>query len=526
MKTNQQTENLLNNIAVNDNTIDIVQAAQENLEFAKLRKKEELQNQLHLELKNKFKKIIIDNHIYYVALQDNYVQYDEPNRKWLHFKNNTGLFNFYKINGKDQIVAFKEALEETGNLKKEAVNTFRPVTDHQLNFCSRDNWLKPQPGEVHDAFRLGFKALCGEKQDAQDSLEHTIAWKYLHPEDYKLPMFAIHGEGGVLKNEILLGTLGVVFGKEQVLSTSCSAILEGFNGELLGKTIVMFDESKIDKTNYEKLKALVHNEQMHVNVKFGLAGSFDNTPLYFSGSNEITGAVRISGSSVDRRFSIVSVKRNIMEICADEWGTSYNKKSGDGATVNKWFTEFEPALRDPEQVAIWLNSIIEKWKDAGRPKAYHGEDYDKLSQIQKSSFEHTMEWIFNRDNEVGENLFTYICDQDAYTVYKVVTKENSPAVGTRIVNKEVFIEQMDQWLDKNYPEITRQPKIKWRRVDGKSTSKTVYKSNSKTCVSENQDEYIIQDSKGIWKLVDPILIEVQPKRNRTLKDLLTDTVEL
>jgi hypothetical protein len=503
---------------VNDE-FETVEAVQERLERAKQREKEEVKKKLHLALKDKYKKIIEEDRIYYIAVQDTYVDFDADKRKWIHYKNDKGLFNLIDIRGKDQEFAFKEALKETGHLKKEAVNTFKPVTDKQLNFCSKDTWLKPKPGEVHDAFRLGFKALCGEKQDAQDKLEHTIAWKYLHPEDYKLPMFAIHGEGGVLKNEILLGTLGVVFGEEQVLSTSCSNVLDGFNGELLGKTVVLFDESKIDKTNYEKLKALVHNERMNINVKYGLSGTFDNTPLYFSGSNEITGAVRVSGSTVDRRFSIVSVKRNIMEICAEEWGTDYDKAKGEGLTVDKWFAEYEPALRDPEQVAIWLNSIIEKWKDAGRPTAYHGEDYDKLSQIQKSSFDQAMEWIFNRENEIGDNLFTHICDQDAYTVYKVFTRENSPAVGARVMSKEVFIEQMDQWLEKNRSEITRQPRIKWRRSDGKNTSRTVYKSNSKTCVNDNQNEYIQQDSRGGWVLVDPI-IDATPSKTKKISDLI------
>ncbi|MGJ0430884.1 primase-helicase family protein [Methylobacter sp.] len=478
-----------------------------------------IKEQLHDALKTKFKRIIEENKIYYVANEDKFLRYDEQNRRWIHYKNDKGLFNFFKIVDKEQIIAFKDALEELGHVKEEAVNTFKPVTDNQLNFCSTKHWLKPKPGIVHDAFKLGFKALCGEKQEAQDKLEHTIAWKYLHPEEYKLPMFAFNGEGGVLKNEILIGTLGVVFGQEQVVATSCADALEGFNGEMLGKTIVLFDESKIDKTNYEKLKARIQNEKMNIEVKFGVKGSFDNTPLYFAGSNEITGAVRVGGSSVDRRFSIVTVRRNIMEICAEAWGTEYDKRHGDGPTVEKWFKEYEPALRDPEKVAIWLNSIIEKWKDAGKPMPYHGEDYDRLVQIQKSAFDHTMEWIFNRDN------FEHISDHDAYLVFQAMTKRKSPATGSRMVSEDQFWAQMDYWLENNHPEITRQRGIKWRKADGRHTNKTVYKSHNKTCVKDNQSEYLELDVRGVWQLVDMFVdnddweAEDMPVR-RHLKDVM------
>jgi hypothetical protein len=232
-----------------------------------------VKEQLQVALKKKYIKLIEDNKIFYVSNDDKYLRYDENTRRWIHYKNDKGLYTFFKIVDKEQSSAFKIAMEETGHIKEEAVNTFKPVTDYQLNFCTRQHWLKPIPGVVHDAFRLGFKALCGENQQAQDSLEHTIAWKYLHPEEYKLPMFAISGEGGVLKNQILVKTMGVIFGSEQVLSTSCSNVLDGFNGEMLGKAVVFFDESKIDKTDYEKMKALIHNEKMNIEVKFGVKGS-------------------------------------------------------------------------------------------------------------------------------------------------------------------------------------------------------------------------------------------------------------
>ena len=52
MGMNAQQTNI-SDISDNDDGMDSVQAAQENLEVAKRRKKEELQKQLHLELKNR-----------------------------------------------------------------------------------------------------------------------------------------------------------------------------------------------------------------------------------------------------------------------------------------------------------------------------------------------------------------------------------------------------------------------------------------------------------------------------------------
>jgi len=476
---------------------------------------EKTQLELKNKLKEKFKKIITDNRIFYIADKDLYVRYEIETRRWIHYKNSTGLFNFFNINGKEQVNAFREGLAECGHLKEEAVNTFKKTSKYQLNFCSNEHWLKPIKGEVHDVFRLGLKALCGEKQDAQDRLEHTIAYKYLNPWDYKIPMFAFNGEGGVLKNEFLIGTLGVVFGEEQVLSTSCSDALDGFNGEMLGKTVVFFDESKIDKLNYEKLKSLIHNEKMKINVKFGLAGTFDNTPLYFTGSNEISGAVKVGGSSVDRRFSIVTVKRNVMEICADEWGTTYNVKTRSGETVDKWFAEYDQVLRDPVEVAKWLNSIIDKWKNAGRPQPFHSEDYHKLVDIQKTPFEYTAEWIFNRPN------FTHICDHDAYIVYKVMTKMKSPATGNRFVSEGVFHAQLEEWLERNCPNVQLYKSVKWRRLDGKSTNRTVYKNHSKSSVKENTSTFLYNDTKD-----NPHLTEQYEYDNDKVLFKVNDPMEL
>lgn len=463
--------------------------------------KEQLTEQLQQALVSKYLKIIDEHKIFYVAAEDKYVRYSVEERKWKHYKNERGLFNYHNINDKHQIMAFKTALDIAGHKKEEVVNTFKSHTDNQLNFCTRDHWLQPIPGDVHPVFDFALRALSGENKTAQDYIEHVIAHKYLHPDNTKLPLTAINGEGGICKDEIIIGTLGVIFGNEQVLSTSCSTVLDGFNGEMLGKAIVFFNESKIEKTNYEKLKALVHSTTMPVDVKFGIKGTFDNTPLYFSGSNETMGAVKVDGSTVDRRFSIITAKRNVLEICSEEWKTPYriNDDSYSKKTLDIWFDDYQPYLIDKVEVAKWLNYILEKWKDHKPPRAFHGEEYNKLLEIQRNIVVHTMEFIFNRDN------FTYICDHDAYLTYEAMVKKKSKATGSRILKDDEFFAKMDHWLSKNHPQITKQKQIKWVISKTQTTSRTVYKFDNKTRVVANTNVYVEKDERGNWCLVDIIV---------------------
>lgn len=454
----------------------------------------------------RFAEIINRNNVHYVS---------EPNKYAV--QNSQGVWTyiavdaFYKqhlIHTADDKRTFDLVLSHMQRMKRKAESSFREQPDDVLNVLDRSRWLQPAPGPVDPIFDVLLDSLSGGRQNVRDHIEQVFVYKYLHPECYTLPCITISGEGGAGKNEFVDKVMKTVFGAHQVESLGTAEAFGQFNGRMLGKTVIYIDEALVDRTDANAMKRKVGNMTMDVNVKYGMQGSFDNTPWYWLGGNGTNGAVMLAGDTTDRRYSILTVSKNIMHWVGKhigvDTGTGSKTLPGSHPCV-QWFNEHKDKLSDPIHVARWLDSVVERWRDQKHvPSALHDEDYSKVRKAQKSVMEDVMESVFLDPD------FTYISGATLYEVFKAQTAIDSPA--TRAVkNMTTFIQDAKKWLDDRELPIAYDTRKVVRGVSmdrsgepEKTTLRMFYNTTKgvKTQVKSNDIKYIHTDERGHKTLVE------------------------
>ena len=386
---------------------------------------------------SQYKIELADKEIYFIGDTDTYIEIFPDGNK-LYYRRNA----FRDIYGKpaDDSISIHVAMKELKKVRKSIVNTFKPYNKDFLNLMSTSNWLKPVPGAVHFMFDLLMDSLsCGDPE-AREHIESVIAYKYLHPDEHRIPCIAWHGEGAAGKNT-LFDTLAVIFGDSQVGRLKYNDIFGDYNGGMLGKTVILIDEASIDNQSAEKMRQLIGNSKIYVNVKFGPQKQVDNTPLYFIAGNDTTGSVKLRGDATDRRYSVVGIKPKIN---LWYWVKQYFKlgdNADDKDISDAWFSN-EYVLTQEEEVAKWLNYLVSKYGHLTRPpEALHSTIYKQIIVSQRGWFECLMDELFT-DN------FEYISRETLYSIAKEYAKVNSPS-SSRVKHKQSFFADVDNWLVKH-----------------------------------------------------------------------------
>lgn len=456
------------------------------------------------ELMNNFKQAIESDDLYYIADRNRYCMFDD-NDGWLTFEQ-TAVNTLYHIKGPDEVEQFKDAMFLSDRVKINAVNTFRACPSRKLNMLSRQHWLKPQEGEVEQIFDVLFNSLSGGRKNVREHIEKCFVYKYLHPEDYHLPCITISGEGGVGKNEVIERVFATVFGEQQVASIGTKEAFGAFNGQMLGKTVVFIDEAITDKVDTESLKRSVGNKTIQVNVKYGMQGTYDNTPWYWLGGNGTNGTVLLAGDTTDRRYSVITVDRNLMYWVGDQIGVQVE---GRGQNVLKsthpcveWWDQNAKYLSDPTAVAAWLHSVIEKWgSQESCPSAFHDEDYREVIDSQKSVFTTVMELVFSDPD------FTHIEKLALYHVYELMNKRDNPRGGLAAAKK--FHSDVKRWLEVNNTGVELH-KVNVKQPGEKTTTADVY-SRIKQTVTRNTDLYYrYDDVRKVEVLIEKMVKALDP----------------
>ncbi|MFZ0258170.1 MAG: DUF5906 domain-containing protein, partial [Gammaproteobacteria bacterium] len=413
-----------------------------------LEKKEQEEEDKAAEIYDYFCRMLDQEQLYFVLTANCYIEYFPNENKWRNYKPQAITERLPQLQDKRVRELFVQALEDKKRMYRDVANSFRPQPDYVLNKLSTERWLKPQPGEYSEWFDILFYSLGGGKQENIDHLEHVIAWKYLHPEQFLIPCVIIFGEGGVGKNVLIDVVLGNIFGEHQVSVINMEEVTGTFNDLIVGKTAVFIDEAVVDNANMNRLKRVALNPTVNINEKYGPKYVADNTPLYFAGGNDVLGAVRLAGDGSDRRWSIVKVEKTLLEVISDyfEVGADPDKLLAQDSSDEKVKEVFrlrnhgiDEVLKDKNEVAKWLHHIVEKWKDAGCPLGLHGEDYTGLIRAQKGPFEEVCEAIFFDEN------FTYISGKTLFAVYRNVYDESVPA-GKGGIQRNKFLAQVTAWL--------------------------------------------------------------------------------
>ncbi|MCD2450203.1 DUF5906 domain-containing protein [Methylicorpusculum oleiharenae] len=319
-----------------------------------------------------------------------------------------------------------KVLDRHGRKKLDLISSFTNNDEKYLNLTSRDNWLKPSDDKnYHYMFDVILDSLSDGDKEAKDHIEHCIARKYIHPEDYMIPCLSFNGEGESGKNCFVATVLKHIF-TDNMIGVPNTSVFGTFNGELRGKAIVMIDEGSLSSNNQNKLKAWLGNRKIMINTKYGASGEYDNTAMYMLASNSLKGSVQLTGSSSDRRFSIFTINHNLPYWYAKKNNYQYVMNEKDKQEIVNRNNEIVDEMREvisvtldhADEVAKWLAYIIEKHGKKTTPKALKNEYYSKMIETQKDSFELILDYVFNDPN------FEYIKLSDLYTVYELYSKKN------------------------------------------------------------------------------------------------------
>jgi len=353
--------------------------------------------------------------LYYVQDEDLIFEYKRNTGEWLKHKPTSLPKREPFLQGKGATKRLYEIFEQTGrNLDN---TSFSPLAlpSYTLNQFRKEHWLQPLTGEYHEVFDILLNSLGDLKEENILHLKQVIAWKYLFPYDYRLPAIANFGGGGTGKTLFIDILLAAIFGQHQVHSEKEDSSKD-FNGLYEGKMVVLRDESNFDDIDMEKLKAVLDKASLNVNPKFGKEKVVYNTALYFIAGNNSSGPIKLCRSKSDRRFSILKSSRSIIEHTMLQRNISHKD-------AEIWWHQHEHLLGDKEEVAKWLNHILDTVNDLPmRPTALHGQDYQELLKAQAGPEDWLIEQVFD------DEQFKFISGDDCFELYRLRCEQDGNKV--------------------------------------------------------------------------------------------------
>ena len=194
-----------------------------------------LREQQRQDLERRIKEIIERQDYRFIRGQGSYVERSPAG--W-GFLNKQALQNSHaELQSSEGFMLFNKILEADGRIYRDITATFDQAPEQHLNLIDRRDWVQPTVEDVHPFFDLLIWTLAGEKSDAQDHIEHVIARKYLHPQDFTIPALVFYPEGGIGKNVFVDNVLSTVFGHSQVVAVDTDKVSGSFNGMVAGKTV-------------------------------------------------------------------------------------------------------------------------------------------------------------------------------------------------------------------------------------------------------------------------------------------------
>src|SRR6185437_7398932 len=288
---------------------------------------------------------ITERDIYFITKMNKYVVYTEQ-KGWQGF--DVGAMQRYMgLTSAGDKALFDDVLRVAGRMRMDTAISFRAIDGDTLNLLSKSDWLQPKEGDYHAIFDIVLDSLSGGKKENREHIEQCLFWKYTHPEDYKLPCITISGAGGVCKNEFVEQVLATIFTHRQVVALGVEAAFGEFNGQIIGKTVVFIDEAIVESSDANSLKRKVGNPTISINEKYGLQGSYENTPWYWLGGNGTNGAVMLAKDETDRRYSVMTVQNSVMYWVSKFLGIELPRPgvalSGNHAAV-EWYRDHQHIL--------------------------------------------------------------------------------------------------------------------------------------------------------------------------------------
>lgn len=347
---------------------------------------------------------------------------------------------------------FTEVLHEDGKWFRKHARTFAKVPAHTLNLL-RWNFLEPvapAEGESHSwVFDALMYSLSGGKPENVEHIEKVLVAKYLNPANYILPTIVISDGGGTGKSLFAEKLLPVIFGRDLVASNVSMDEMTGqFNGHLQGKAVWFINENRADGNDNDAIKRVLGSPTLRSERKGKDAVLTDNTALVFVAGNFSLGAIKLSGTETDRRFSILNATSPLKAYVAEIKGVSEKE-----AEEWMWSTG-QHIVNNPAEVAIWLHHLINKHGKVTHVLALHGQDYADIVEAQAPTNEQVYRAFFESWAWTNHGYFKQGTMFNFYTDY---AKRQS----FKPMSNQRFYAEAESWLKRKGIAFERLATMKW-----------------------------------------------------------------
>lgn len=359
---------------------------------------------------------VIGDKLYYIKKDNKTLQRDliQLDREIFQFKDKAEQNEFHAL------------LRENNRNYNFKTFSFNEVDPDMFNLADgvRETWLVPTPftGLLNEykcpaAIDILLTSLSGGDMNVRNHIEECLVRKFRHPEDYKIPTQFMFGQGGVGKNEFGTELLSIIF-KGCVAVTNFKTLTENAT-MLLGKVIVIVDETIDTRSDYDKFKAIAGNRTILMKTLYSDVYSVDNTMWLFVASQTTTGPMSITDDSTTRRFTPIFYSRDLFQWLGDYIETDFentNEQKVEFAEIwaNLKATDFTDAT-----VAAWLGFLLAKFPVDRAVGAYHNEAYTRMVNAHKGPMEQLIDTVLLADYTRKPTTFTY---EGLFEIYKALCK--------------------------------------------------------------------------------------------------------
>jgi hypothetical protein len=201
--------------------------------------------------------------------------------------------------------------------------------------------------------------------------------------------------------------------------------------------VVMINEAAGDRVDYERLKDITGSPQVSINEKYGAQYLADATAWYWLGCNDYSGAVKMTGNGVDRRWSPVAIKKSLVQWIED-------LKDLSNRDAEQWLADNAWVARDPVEVGKWLQSLIDKGMPTCRPQPLRTKDYDAMVEVSQGPLEDLV-GILDEQSDVP-----YLLGDVVYRGYTQLYRQDNPSGKPLKIKK--FYANLEAYLEQNHKE--------------------------------------------------------------------------
>jgi hypothetical protein len=381
---------------------------------------------------------------------------------------------------------FTEVLQEDKRWFRNNARTFAKVGSETLNML-RWNFLQPQEGEPHWVFDMLLTSLAGGKRENIEHIEQVLVAKWNDPSNYTLPTIVIADDGGTGKSLFAEKFLPVLFGEDLVApNVAMDEITGQFNGHLMGKAVWFINENRADKNDHDGIKRILGSKTIRSERKGKDAMKAANTALVFVVGNFTLGAIKLSGTEVDRRFSILKNSKPLFTYTREVLSMT-----DEEAKMWMW-NEGQKVISDPTEVAKWLNHILNKHGKLTSVLGLHGDDYKEMLEGQADTATQVFRMFFQSEAWVRDGYFK---QGTMFNYYADYCRKHT----IRSMSNQRFYSEAEAWLKRN--EIPFERKVSaW----GDSTASLFIRIDPLQVSTSTNNDYIFftkdANERTLWKV--------------------------